>query len=340
MQIAFIHDTDSFEALSGEWNDLLSRAATNVPFLRHEYLSIWWSTLGGGEWQEGDLWVGVGRDERGDIVGLAPLFHAKTRDGRMGLMLLGTVEISDYLDFIAPVETMDPFVRALLAALEEDGPDDWDVLDLYNIPERSPSLPALESAALERGWEVSKEWLQPCPVISLEGTWDDYLASLDKKQRHELRRKMRRADQHSSSVNWRIVGSDDDVEKETDRFINLMAFDSEKTKFLSGAMRVQFSRSVRTAHQHGWLHLSFLEAAGETISGILCFDYQSRIWVYNSGMDPAFLALSPGWVSMGYLIRWAIDNGRQEIDFLRGDEKYKYQLGGVEQRIARMTIFR
>jgi CelD/BcsL family acetyltransferase involved in cellulose biosynthesis len=340
MQITYIHDTGSFEALAGEWNDLLSRAATNVPFLRHEYLKIWWSTLGGGEWQEGDLWVGVGRDGNGEIAGLAPLFYSKTSDGRMGLMLLGTVEISDYLDFVAPVETMDPFVRALLASLEKDGPDDWDVLDLYNLPERSPSLAALEAAAVERGWEVSREWLQPCPVISLEGTWEDYLARLDKKQRHELQRKMRRAAQHPSEVNWRIVGPDDDVEKETDRFIDLMAYDNEKTRFLSEAMRLHFSRSVREAQQHGWLHLSFLEVGGETASGILCFDYESRIWVYNSGINPAFLALSPGWVSMGQLIRWAIENGRQEIDFLRGDEKYKYQLGGVDRRIARLTIFR
>ena len=38
------------EELESEWNALLEESVTHVPFLRHEYLSAWWQTHGGGEW--------------------------------------------------------------------------------------------------------------------------------------------------------------------------------------------------------------------------------------------------------------------------------------------------
>jgi hypothetical protein len=41
---------------------------------------------------------------------------------------------------------------------------------------------------------------------------------------------------------------------------------------------------------------------------------------------------------MGYLVEWAIDRGFEAIDFMRGDEDYKYRLGGKDRFICRITI--
>jgi hypothetical protein len=41
--------------------------------LRHEYLSTWWQTLGGGEWQHGDLHVAAGLDD-GTWWALCPFY--------------------------------------------------------------------------------------------------------------------------------------------------------------------------------------------------------------------------------------------------------------------------
>mgnify|MGYP006900773855 CR=1 FL=1 len=66
MHIEIIKTTDQLDKLSHEWNELLSCcSASHVPFLRHEYISTWWKTLGGGEWANGDLCTFVGRDEIG-----------------------------------------------------------------------------------------------------------------------------------------------------------------------------------------------------------------------------------------------------------------------------------
>src|SRR5262249_62107687 len=44
------------------------------------------------------------------------------------------------------------------------------------------------------GFACRVEREERCPVIELPASWDDYLARLSGKDRHELRRKLRRAD--------------------------------------------------------------------------------------------------------------------------------------------------
>ena len=88
------------------------------------------------------------------------------------------------------------------------------------------------------------------------------------------------------------------------------------------------------------LELAFLELGGRNVAAYFNFISQDRVWVYNSGMDPDFAAFSPGWVLLAGLIRRAIETGCQAFDFLRGDEPYKFQWGGVGEQVLRLTIHR
>lgn len=340
MQLTIVEDEYELDGLAQPWNRLLSRSASDLPFLRHEYQRVWWSTRGGGEWPGARLWTVIASDETGELTGIAPLFFAPTREGRPGLMMIGSIEISDYLDLIVPDQAAQAFGEALLESLSSHGPAGWEVLDLYNLPEDSPSLGALEEAAQRRGWKARRERLQPCPVIALPKDYETYIGRLEKKQRHELRRKIRRAEAYPDGVTWRIVGPDDDPLTVTETFLTLMANDPHKQGFLTNAMREQFLRSVEAAQANGWLQLAFLEIAGRPAAGYLNFDYGDRIWVYNSGVNPDLLWLSPGMVLLAYLIEWAIQHGRRAFDFLRGGEDYKYRFGGVDRWVYRLTLER
>jgi CelD/BcsL family acetyltransferase involved in cellulose biosynthesis len=340
VRFEFVRDEDKMSALAGEWNALLSQSVTDVPFLRHEFLKTWWSTLGGGEWSEAELRIGVARDDADHLLGLAPFFRARTIDDRNGLLLLGSIEISDYLDLIVSEALVEPFVAQLLQELARLPMQDWEVIDLYNVPEESITLGGLRSAAEKLGWRVMQTRFRPCPVLELPADWEAYLGGLDKKQRHELRRKMRRAADLPEEVQWRIVGADGDIERAADDFLRLMALDERKAAFLTPIMQTQIRRSMLAAHSSGWLQLAVLEIGGRMAAGYLNFDYRKRLWVYNSFVDPAYFGSSPGWVLLGHIIRWAIEDGRQEVDFLRGGEQYKYQLGGRDRFVCRMTIER
>lgn len=340
MQIDFVHTTEGFEDLQAEWNELLETAVTNTPFQRHEYLSIWWSTRGGGEWDSGELWIATGRNAAGDLQAIAPLFWTPGQDDGGSLRFIGSIEISDYLDLIAPQDCLQEFVEALFASLDQDGPERWATLDLSNIPEGSPTIQVMTAAAETLGWDVEQQRLQPCPIVYLPDSWDGYLDQLDSKQGRELRRKLRKAEGYPASVDWHIVKERSDLEAAVDTFLALMENDRAKADFLTDEMRSQFHRMCAAAFENGWLQITFLTVSNEPTFGYVNFDYDNRLWIYNSGFDPAHFDLSPGWVLMGHLIQWAIEEGREAVDFLRGDESYKYRLGGEDRFIKRLSIRR
>ncbi len=330
-----------FETLHAEWNALLDESVTHVPFLRAEYQRAWWQHRGGGEWPEASLWVAAARADGGALIGLAPLFFAKNRDGRPALLLVGSIEISDYLDVLVLRSQVEAFCAALLDRLAEPDAPAWEVLDLYNLPASSPTRAALGRAAAARGWPAAETVLEPVPVIQLPGDWETYLATqVEKKERQEIKRKLRRAESGEESVRWYIADNRKGIEAEIEAFLRMMALNEDKARFLTPAMRAQFVDTLRTAAAHGWLRLSFLEINGEKASAYLSFDFGHRLYVYNSAIDPRFNALSSGWVLLAYLLKWAIENKRAAFDFLRGGEDYKYRFGGMAGKIYRLQISR
>jgi len=339
MKFRFIKTITEMEDLADAWNSLLAESITNVPFLRHEYLSGWWETRGGGEWENAELAVVAGyRDGR--LTGIAPLFRTVNANGEPVLMLLGSIEISDYLDVIVREQDLAEFVTGLLDFLSEESPESWHQLDWVNLPEVSASLNALQSAAEKHGWKYEQEPFRPVVSVALSGDFESYLAGIDKKQRHEIRRKMRRAVEHTLPVSWYILSDDSRLEEDIQAFIKLMENDPDKAEFLSPAMRLQMATTARAARRCGCLQLAFLEVDGQKAAGYFNFDHNGKIWVYNSGLDPLYLELSPGWVLLGHLLQWANENMRSEFDFMRGDEAYKFKFGGVKRFVMRVKVKR
>ena len=329
------------EPLASEWNALLAESVTQVPFLRHEYLGAWWETRGGGEWPEAELAVVTARQD-GRLVGIAPLFSAHNREGVLALLLLGSIEISDYLDLVTRPADLPAFLSGLINFLSSPGSGlpAWNILDWHNLLETSPTLPVLKAEAEQRSWAFMQEQTYHAPSIPLTGDFDTYLSGIDKKQRHEIRRKMRRANENAGELRWYIVTDAASLDDEVDAFLALMAEEPEKAKFLTDPMRQQMHLSCRAAFKNDWLQLAFLEAGGKKAASYLNFDYLNQIWVYNSGLDHNFLELSPGWVLLVYLLEWANKNKRTCFDFMRGDEQYKYRFGGVDRCVVRVKVSR
>jgi CelD/BcsL family acetyltransferase involved in cellulose biosynthesis len=326
---------DFSEITPESWNALVEQSIADTPFSRYEYLSEWWKTLGGGEWQNAEL-VLISGTENDQLIGIAPLFIADY-DGQRALMLVGSIEISDYLDLIVREGDLPPFLSGLLDFLGSHA-DKWSALDWYNLPDSSPTLAALKAESEKRGWTHHEEIYRPTPRIPLNGSFEEYLARIDKKQRHEIRRKMRRAAESDKNVRFHIVDGTEDINGEINAFFDLMVHDPGKAEFLHPAMREQMTVTIQNAHTQGYLWLAFLEIDGAKTAASLNFDYKNKLWGYNSGVSREHMELSPGWVLLSHTIQWCCENGRYEFDFMRGDEEYKYRFGGVNKYVMRVKM--
>jgi len=333
MKIDIIRSTDSWADMQQEWDELLQKSHLNLPFLTFAFQQAWWQHQGGGEWQNAELYIITGRGEDGALLGIAPLFRV---DGQ--LYLIGSHEIADYLDLIARPQDLDDFVRAVLDALKAD--ESWAQLTLYNILDESKTIESMQAAAQAAGLAVTEEILQPCPYIALPESFDAYLESLDSKQAHELRRKMRKAARNVLPVSTELVSEAGELDQALDDFFGLMTQEEDKLKFLTPAMRAQMEAIARAAFAGGWLQLVFLKVGRQRAAAYMNFDYDNRIWGYNAGFSNAHAQLSPGWLMMAEMMQRSIEDKKIVFDFMRGDEEYKYRFGAVNRYVKKLTIGR
>ncbi|QRN82195.1 GNAT family N-acetyltransferase [Chloroflexota bacterium] len=339
MEFKKIENFNAFAKYTDDWNALLKQSVSPVPFLTPEYLSAWWQTRGGSEWPEDSELILITAFEGDELVGIAPLFAAKNQDGIPALMFIGAVEVSDYLDFIVTAEMLPAFLSGLLDFLiNSDSIPSWDVLDLHNLLDSSPTLAALQAEAKKRGWQHQQSRLQPSPIVALPGDFEAYLMSLEKKQRHEIRRKLRNAEADPVEPGMYFVEDPDILDAEVNAFINMMAQDPEKKAFLTAPMRAHMHNVARAALENGWLHLSFYTLDGKKAAAHFSFIWEDRLWLYNSGWEWEFRSYSPGWLLLANLLRWATENDITAFDFMRGDEDYKYKFGGVDRFVERVVI--
>jgi CelD/BcsL family acetyltransferase involved in cellulose biosynthesis len=328
VKLEYITTDEAFCSLHSEWNALLSTNATNEIFLTWEWQYTWWQT-----YQPGDLWIIAARDDDQNVIGIAPLYIERTSQI---VRFIGGVEVTDYVDVLVRPEMCEAFFAQLVDFLVTHGKD-YRCLTLSNIPGETPTLEVLTDHLTARGFNVMISDEDVCPAIVLPTDFETYLSQLDKKQRHELRRKVRRAeDNPDDEVAWYIVGPQHDLDAEIERFLHLMMESHpEKARFLQESHHKDFFKSIiPQLAACGWLQLSFLTINGEAAATYLNFDYNNRIFVYNSGLLPSKYAhLSPGIVLLVYNIQRAIEQGREVFDFLQGNEDYKYRMGAQDRPV-------
>lgn len=168
------------------------------------------------------------------------------------------------------------------------------------------------------------------PYLFLPKNWEAYLQNLDRKYRKELKRKFSRL----GEIRHEFVKEDNLAE-----FFRLHRLsDPAKNKFMTEPM-AEFFRDVFQAKIPGWeSRLDFLKIEGKYAAGILSFVSCNEWWLYNSGYDPSYSFYSVGLLLKAQSIHWAIEQGKKKYDFLRGNERYKYDLGAKNLRLYRIEI--
>jgi CelD/BcsL family acetyltransferase involved in cellulose biosynthesis len=320
---------ETLDSVCEGWDELLTSVAEPLPFVTPAWQRIWLQHFQG----ERALRIMAARDgER--LIGVAPLLVAGD-----SAEFVGHYSICDYLDVAVAPGYEDQFWPQVLRRLADDGVA---ALDLRGLLESSPSLAAIDAAAAGAGFSVQREDEAISPWVELPATWDDYLGTLSKKDRHEMRRKMRRLDTAGGDVRFHIITEAAPGCEQLDRLFHLMRISNHhKEEFLARpGMEAFFREMTAVMANAGMLRLYSLTFDGEAVAMVLNLDVGGRLYMYNSGYDPAYAHYAVGLMSKAMLLRDAIENGRIAVDFMRGDENYKYDLGGKDRKVYRLVLKR
>lgn len=338
-----ISDREAFEALRPEWDELLEASPSSCLFLTWEWLFTWWKHAGG------DRRLALLAVRRGgELVALAPFARGTSRPGwpfgrfllPTSLQLLGTGQVgSDYLDLLVRAGRERPAAEALAEHLAREG----SVVELSQLPGERSLAQTLAERLAERGWQAAERRTHVCPVIDLAGlSWEEYVSSLGKSHRQNLRRRLRKLEE-TFEVRFERAGSELEVDEAFDVLLDLHGKrwrDRGGSDALSDPALVAFHRELtRLALRRGWLRLYVLRLDGRPAAALYGFLYRGRFLYYQSGFDGEFGDYSVGLVIMGLAIREAISEGAREYDLLHGDESYKFLWASRTRELARLELY-
>ncbi len=322
---AVLNPLNSFQQIRTEWLNLLAQCPINTFFLMPQWQEIWWESF-----RDRRELAGFYLQQSEGVTAIASL----ARQGEE-ISFIGNTETFDYNDFMVRPGAEADFFAALLSWL---GQREWKALELPSLIEDSPTLQYLPDLARRQGYTVEVSSEDVTPGLQLPVTWDEYLSGLSRKNRHELRRKLRRLE-GVPGWRWYCLQEPEAVAERLDDFLALMRqSDPEKAAYMTPARETFFRRIAARTAEMDLLRLFFLEMDGKDVAAALCFDYNGTRFLYNSGYNPEYGYYSVGLLLNALCLREAIEQGKSYFDFLRGPEPYKYHLGGLNRTIYRMVV--
>ena len=294
---------------------------------------MWWEEFGAGKRLFTLTFVDSDR-----AVALASFTVDDTPEGRR-LRFLGGDDLTDYLGPVAAARDLHKeLALAMLGFLA--GFDDWSYFDAKCLPVPFGFAEWLVAAADQLGTPYEIELQDMTAVLPLPDSFDGYCDSLSPKQRHELRRKLRRFEREAPEAVYRRA-DDSSLPEDMESFVKLhRGSEGLKGKFMVAERATFFTRVAEQLQPRGMLSLDFLEIGGEVAASTFSFEFNGVFYLYNSAYDHSLKAISPGLMLVAHLIRRSIEGKMTRFDFLRGQERYKFDLGAEPLPLHRVIMRR
>jgi CelD/BcsL family acetyltransferase involved in cellulose biosynthesis len=340
LELQRINELNDFEI---DWNQLVSHSLDNNPFLTYEWLTSWWKQYGKGR----TLKLFTANNREGAPFLIAPIMYSTYK--RFGIKLrkaeFVTTPDSDYNTFLVTnyegaTKALNPLIESIMEDLT-----DADSFRLSDVPENSYTAKLLENVNLN-GLGTNRSVINTCPYVTLPNNHEIYLQTLGPHMRKSLKRCERQAlkDYKVEFIKYDKIGN---VKEAMKIFFEL----HQKRQSQKGETGLFDESANRTFHldvanafaEKDWLALFFLTFNDEPVSCIYGYEYNKKLYFYLSGLNPEYAKYRPGHLAIKNLIRYGMEKGLKEFDFLRGNEPYKTLWGtkirrNLEFRIPKRTF--
>jgi CelD/BcsL family acetyltransferase involved in cellulose biosynthesis len=316
---------ETFDSITAYWRDPRHSLAWDCLFVVPGWLKVWWDSFGGD--RIAHLCVMRNTDE---LIGIAPLMiEGKTA------RLIGDPDVCDFVDVIAAPGRGKVFLQNLIPYIRKQGATR---LDFGAVRVDSVVFTDLVAVAKDLNYETICDPEDVTMELELPSTWDEYLKQLTGKERHEIRRKLRRLNE-AARINLRLIEDPDGVAREIDTFLTLFKLNRwDKLAFMSDRRAAFFRSLAMEMAAARILRLYFLDLDDVPAAAAMCFDYRSTVYLYNNGYDMRYKSLSVGLLCTIFCIKESIQRGKARYDFLKGSEPYKRRLGGKPVQLYRCQV--
>jgi CelD/BcsL family acetyltransferase involved in cellulose biosynthesis len=335
--VDLVSDKTAFLALEGEWNDAVDRAAIAYPFLRHEWVRMWWEAFG--ETQQLNILV-VRHAAR--VCAIAPLMFERAQMYGMPVRRLRFLhnDHTPRTDVIV-ADHAEGSYRALWHAMLDGGPR-WDVLQLSQIPSESSSREKLGQLAMAARRQTGVWASGAAPYLPLTSNWNEYFTSLGSKFRQNLRNRLSRLSQFGEPTLEVLAdpGAIRAGRADAQRLEDSGWKGTEGTGIASDrAVQRFYTLLTERANECAWLRLLFLSVGGRRIATSYAAIYAHKLFLLKTGYDPEFAKCSPFKLLTYFALQHAFDQGYTEFDFLGDTEPWKLEWTSTTRRHDWLFVF-
>ena len=348
MQTTVIDCYNEFVKLQDNWNAVYAADPESQFFLSWDYLAQIFA-------QQNDNWCVIAVGPTSASAAYHAFMPLRLRERYSNsrnrtiveIHMAGSFSWADYTGFVCHPDYETAIAKLAVAVRDMH----WQRLFLKNICASEARLSLFishfeaadfRSTHRTRTGETDGINLLVSPRVTLPNNFDDYLTSrLSTNTRQKIRRILRKVE---NSEQLEIVESN--AEQHTRDIAAVIALWKLRWAGRKGdnvdSLAQQYGDIVRQSSAAGTLYLPLLWHEGKLVAGMASFvDWRKKtLLFFVTGRDETFSMVPAGLALHAHSIRWAIANGFQTYDFLRGDEGYKYSFGATDQHIKYIVIDR
>ncbi len=311
-----VRSSERLAELAAPWQRLW-KDADGLVFQSHNWISAWWRTAP--DQSRRDLRIALlWQGER--LIALFPL--AIRRQGLIRTLEWAARDHSDFCDALVAPDCDPAGLDALWRHVATSGGFDLIYLNrlqpdalAQRLAERSPAIKLRSYWRHEDNFRVAGGW----------PSGEAWLESQSKKTRQNYRRG-RKFIEETGPLRFRLFSDDEPLAPVLAQVAALKRkwlarHGRESDLFDEGSAALP--ALVEELRRLGVLSLFVLECGSATVAISINLIQRNRMMAFVTTYDPNFERASPGMLLMCDYIRWSIDQGLEEVDFLCGGEEFK-----------------
>lgn len=215
--------------------------------------------------------------------------------------------------------------------------NDWDEILLENIPENSDLFDIIKDERKRFFFKIEK--IDTCPYISIGNEQSHILKQLAKKD--SVRRKIKQL-RKAGNLKFRHLSDKKEAEESLGSLIRGY---SKRYHPRSGGEKLQLEllfhkKLLQNMDSINGVKFSTLDLNGERIAQHFGFSYNNVYYWVRPSFNEDYSRYSPGLVILNFMIEYAVNEGFQEFDFLRGSEAFKLRFANKERVVMTVRLYK